>query len=208
MRLLPDKHIKNTYMEHYKINYERLANRKSRKQHTISLGVIKLQIVGCVVFIIITLAVLVVGFFVLLNRSEKINQISELNSEIQQYEDLIKQYQIIDSEEKNEQINEAVHYVVDLQDQYLSNTFSDTFETYAARYLGSYNENWASDYNDLVAPGWQGFINKACDLMDSAEMVFILYDVSVPKMVVAVSYDLDKFGNLGEMTSMNKVMLV
>lgn len=211
MRLLPDRHIRVNYKKRYAANYERLCDRRQKradKKAAETLDTVKQKLVGSIVFVIIILIVFLIGSYLFGVYSEKESQIQALENEIRSLDETIKEYQIVDSEDKFEQLNEAVRWVSDLQNQYITGEFSDTFDVYAARYLGQYNENWADDIDNLENPVWQGYLDRSCDFKESAVMLFILYDKGAPVLVVNVRYSMDRFGNLGEMIHMDKAELI
>lgn len=214
MRLLPDKDFKANYKKRYDANYEKIMSyRKERSERKanrkpLSPEILKQRILGGFATVIILGSFFGVGAFISSRYDEKESRIDELEQEFLYLDENVKAYQVINSDAKFEQINDALSYVTDLQNQYVSNKFSDDFEGYAARYLGSYNNNWASELKGLEQPVWQGYLDGACNFRDSAKMLFILYDRARPVLVAKVSFSIENNGNLGIMSDVSKMRLV
>lgn len=206
MRLLPDKNFKENYKKRYTANYEKLVQKQVIKSEHYP-DKMKQRLLGFAVFVVIVFIFIMIGVGVSGIFDEKEAKIASLTSKMLELNDTIREYQIVDGDAKYAQLDEAVNCIADLQNQYVLNDFSETFDVYAARYLGSFNYNWA-DACDFERPVWKGYCDKSCDYKDFAEMLFILYDRTVPVMVVNVRFTMDRFGNLEEMTSINKAVLV
>ena len=210
MRILPDKNFKESYNKHYVENYKKLTARRKELGHklkNVTFDSIKATIIGAFICIVLFIVFIIIGSWSASDYNEKNQQIAELQAEVDKSISDIRLYQIIDSKEKFKQIDEALSHVVSLQNQYVKNEFSDTFDAYSTYYLGEFNNNWASDEN-LVNPEWRGFLDTSCDFRDNADMLLILSDDNRPVLVVTVSFDIDENGNLGAMTAVNKMRLV
>lgn len=214
MRLLPDKNFKENYKKRYDENYARImafrderAERKANRAPVTGMQ-IKTGLVGCVATVVILGVLAYTGSFMSSWHDDKKAEIEVLNNKIQSLDITIREYQTINSDEKYEQIDEAVAIVTDLQNQYVANSFSDNFDTYALRYLGEHNESWANSVSDLVDPVWHGHVDRAGDFRGSADMIFILYDEAKPVMVVRISFEIDAAGNLGDITDFDKMVLI
>lgn len=212
MRILPDFHFRENYKKRYAENYEKIST-KLEEQAEIrhnrvsdSPEVVRYKIAGFVSSVIIIGSFFAVGFWLSTMTSEKEARIAELKYQIIEADNLVKTYQIINGEAMKEQLDEAVMMVTDLQNQYATQSFSENFEQYADRYLGNFNNNWASDLN-LSKPRWQGYINRAHEFDDTACFIFILYDDRTPVLVTDVRFEIDANGNLGIMNSVRKMML-
>ena len=212
MRLLPDKNLKENYKKRYNANYDKIMayrqNRAEKKSDKtpISFETRKQQLIGAAATIAIFGCLFCAGCFISSHYSEKEAEIYELEQKAAELDESILQYQLIDSDEKYAQINEAVQQVADLQNQYATGTFSNDFEAYADRYLGSYNNNWIGS-DTFYNPVWKGYVDSSCDFRDMADMIFILYDSDKPVTVVKVSFELSASGNLGRMTHFDKMRL-
>ena len=209
MRILPDRDYKKTYNKHYVENYMKLSRKRrnvSKKLKSVTFTSIKEFIVGATVCLIFT------GVLVWLSSSfaseydELNNKIAELTVKVSETNEDIKMYQVINSKEKFNQIDDALTYTVSLQNQYLSGEFDSSFDAYAQYYLGNFNNNWASE-EELVNPEWRGFLDTSCDFRDIARMVLILSDENQPKLVATVEFSINKDGNLGSMKSVSKTRL-
>lgn len=214
MQILPDKNFKANYKKRYNANYEKLMSRRQERAERKARRtpekpeVIKQRLVGGFVFSFVALVVIFTGYYLSGIYSDKESEIQALENEIQSLDSTIREYQIINSDEKYEQIEEAVQIVTDLQNQYVTGNIGDVFNAYAVRYLGQYNENWADDVDNLTNPVWKGYLDKSGNFRDSASMLFILYDKAAPIVVVSVKFGIDSSGNLSEMVYADKVMLV
>jgi len=213
MRIFPDFHFRQHFKERYADNYEKINTRleeraeERRNRAPISPEAVKRSTVGFAASVVIIGCFFAVGIYINKESSEKERQIAELENSIAYTDSMIKKYQIINGDEVREQITEAVNEVTALQNQYAKQDFADDFDIKANRYLGSYNNNWADDF-DLSEPLWQGYINKAHEFGDTANFLFILYDKKTPVMIADVSFSMDAAGNLGTMTNVRKTRLV
>jgi len=204
MRIFPDKDYEIYYKANYDENYKKLtAFRKRTDSIVIDLlshpERIKTGLLGAIVIGVIFAAILCSGAFISGSYTEKETQIASLKATSSELDEKIQAYQVFDSDTKYEQIDEAIAQIVDLQTQYATNDFGDTFDVYAERYLGSYNENWADGLVFKGTPVWVGYYDKADSNTDSIDMVFVLCDGSIPVMVAKTSYSIDKYGNLVEL---------
>lgn len=212
MRILPDFHFREHFKERYAENCEKintkLEERAEAHQNRVpdSPEVIRYKIMGFVSSIIIIGSFFAVGIHINTKCSAKEQEIAMLEYKIEQADNLIKKYQIINGEEVAEQMDTIVRTVTDLQNQYAKQEFAEDFEVNAHRYLGNYDNDW-SDGFDLSEPVWQGYINKAHEIGDTANFLFILYDNRTPVMIVDVAFDMDIAGNIGAMTSVRKTRL-
>ncbi len=214
MRLLPDRNFKENYKKRYDANYTRIMTFRNARaelkagKRPVTGKQVGTGFVGFVATIVVLGTLAYVGFFMSSWHDAKKAEIKALNDGIQSLNMTIQEYQTINADEKYEQIEEAVVVVTDLQNQYVANTFSDSFSTYAVRYLGSHNENWAADISGLVRPVWKGHIDRAGDFRSSVDMIFILYNEAKPAVVVKTMFEIDAAGNLGEMTGFEKMVLI
>lgn len=214
MRMLPDVNFKENYKKHYAENYEKLnAKREERAERRRSkprdsLETIKYKVVGAAVTFIILGSFFAAGMFVSSSFSEKEQQIAEIEYNISQTEDLIRKYQVINSEETMQQLNDKLIFVTDLQNQYVTEQFSKSFASDAEYYLGSYNYDWSESVDKLSEPVWHGYANKACSFDETAELLFILYDGNRPVLLVFASCNIDQFGNIESLSSVRKTVLV
>lgn len=212
MRILPDLHFRENYKKRYTENYEKISTKLEeqaevrRNRVPDSPDVVRYKIAGFVSSVIIIGCFFAVGFSLSVKSAEKERRIAELENQIIEADNLVKTYQIVNGEAMKEQLDEAVVIVTDLQNQYVTQTFSEDFEQYADRYLGDFNNNWASDL-ELSNPRWQGYVNRAHEFDDTACFIFILYDDRTPILVTDVRYELDGNGNLGIMKSVRKMRL-
>jgi len=213
MRLLPDRNFKENYKKRYDANYEKIMNyRKERAEAKAArppfdFDKFKKTFVGAGAVIVIFGCIFGVGAFFSSLFEENENEIAKLEQEIANIENTIQQYQIVNSEEKYAQINEALLYITALQNQYASNTFSENFDVYAERYLGEYNNNWAAEIETYDNLTWKGYLDNSCEFRNSADMLFILYDNSKPVLVAEISYGLTEAGNLDTLKSVRKQVL-
>ena len=213
MRMLPDMNFRENYKKHYAENYEKLNAKREerierwRNRKPDSPEVIKYKIAGAIATLIILGCFFAAGYFMASGYSERENQIAELEVKIRQIDDLIRTYQIVNGEETVEQVNDVLTYIADLQNQYLSGSFSDDFESLAVRYLGNYNNDWSNSVKNLSDPVWHGYVNKASKFDTKAEFVFILYDGKKPVLIVFADYDIDQFGNLTTLSHIRKTVL-
>ena len=213
MRLLPDKNFKENYKKRYDANYEKIMNYRREREEAkaerppFDLARFKKTLAGAAAVIAIFGSVLGMGAFFSSVFDEQENEITKLEREIAGVENTIREYQVINSEEKYVQINEALFHVTSLQNQYASNEFNADFEVYAERYLGNYNNNWAGELEKCENPVWKGYLDNSCEFRDSADMLFILYDNLKPVIVAKVSFGLTESGNLDVMKSVQKQRL-
>ncbi len=214
MRLLPDRNIKANYKKRYDANYEKLmayrhrrAEQKAEKS-PLTVDNIKQRALGAAVFGVLVFILCMAGTCLSGIYEDKQAEIALLESQITDVDTTIKEYQVINSEEKYQQIADAIVWIEDLQTQYVTNDFRDTFDAYAERYLGDYNSNWAKDIKTVVDPVWKGYLDSSGDLRTSVDMLFILYSNAAPVMAVRVSYSIDGYGNLGTMTYCSKAAFV
>lgn len=213
MRVLPDVNFKENYKKHYAENYEKLTAKREeraerrRSKPRDSLETIKYKIAGAIVTFIILGSFFAIGALVSSKLSIKERQIAELEYNISQIDDLIRTYQIINSDETMLQINSRLAYMTDLQNQYVTGQFSESFISDAEYYLGNYNNDWSESVDKPAEPVWHGYLNKACPFNEKAELLFILYDSNRPVLLVFASCDIDMFGNVGSLSSVRKTVL-
>ena len=213
MRVLPDVNFKENYKKHYAENYEKLnAKREERAERRRSkprdsLETIKYKIAGAAATFIILGSFFAIGAAISLKLSAKEQQIAEIEYNISQADDLIRTYQAINSDETMMQINDMLVHITDLQNQYVTGQFSESFISDAEYYLGSYNNDWSESVDRPAEPVWHGYLNKACSFDETAEVLFILYDTNRPVLLVFASCSIDQFGNIESLSSVRKTVL-
>lgn len=213
MRVLPDVNFKENYKKHYAENYEKLnAKREERAERRRSkprdsLETIKYKIAGAIATFIILGSFFVIGAAASSKFSAKEQQIAEIEYNISQTDNLIRTYQVINSDETMQQINDMLVHITDLQNQYVAGQFSVNFISDAEYYLGSYNNDWSESVDRPVEPVWHGYLNKACSFNETAELLFILYDANRPVLLVFASCGIDRFGNIESLSGVRKTVL-
>lgn len=212
MRLLPDRHLKTTYKRHYDANYEKIMafrndlNKRATERQTCEKTSIKATMLGALSFLLVLGCVLYVAIHLASYNISKQNEIKNLQQQITELDEIIQEYQVIDSEEKYQQIDDALQQVVRLQTMYVTNTCDKSFDVYAERYLGSFNTNWAESLS-LIAPVWTGYVDKSCTYKDFVDMLFVLYDNNYPVMTVHAKYAIDQYGNIERMIKADRQVL-
>lgn len=213
MRLLPDKNFKENYKKRYNANYKKIVSyrrkREKAKAERPPFDPVKFKKMTAGAVVVIVIFCLIIGVGVIFSSlfNEREEKIVVLKQEIAKNETIIQEYQIINSEEKYEQINEALFYITSLQNQYTSNDFDEDFDVYAERYLGDYNNDWSSELESCKNPVWKGYLDNSCEFRDTADMLFILYDNLKPVIVAKVSYGLTESGNIDVIKSVSKQRL-
>lgn len=220
---MPDPNFRENYKKAYDRNYSRLQEKiKSRTQEVKEKqdnfprskpDFFKNVFVGGAVFLSIVGAYFAFGVFISSQFDKKEAAIEELAVKIAEADTRVQHYEAINGESMKQQLNDAVMYVTSAQNQYLTQNFDETFGPYAERYLGDYNNNWEKSNTpdgfevseDCV---WKGYVNKVCDFDGEASLIFILYDGSIPVMLADVTYEMDRYGNLGVISGVRKLWLM
>ncbi len=215
MKILPHRHPIKAYKEHYAENYEQLQiKRKELSERWQSRQakqnddpkVVKYKIIGAVVLIVILGTMLITSIVLTGKFNNKEAEVEQLNAQIASINSKIASYEAISSSDLTEQITSACAWVVYLQNQYLSKEFTEDFDAYAVRFLGNNNNDW-SEGRGFENPVWKGYIDKSGNFETEARMLLILYDGKKPMAAVKVVFELKNGGNIGTMTSMEKMWL-
>lgn len=201
MRWLPDKNFKANYKKRYIENYEKITARREEKDerraklNPILSTNIKQVVLGSVSVIAIFACILGTGVYISSEYGKKEDAISQLKQDIAYSEEIVREYQVINSDEKFEQIDDALVSITNLQNMYLTGIDPTETAAYVNQYLGDYTEAWLTDIN-CENPEWKGYIDWSYDLRDEVRMVFVLCDNISSVGVVRLTLQIDKNGNL------------
>lgn len=215
MRILPHLHPIKAYKEHYAENYKQLQERREalaaqrqarQEKQNEDPKIVKYKIIGVVVLVVILGTMFVISIVLTGKFNKKEAEIEQLNAQIAVVNQRIASYEAISSADMTEQITSTCAWVVYLQNQYLSKEFTEDFEAYAARFLGNNNSDW-SEGKELENPVWKGYIDHSGTFETEARMLLMLYDGKKPVATVKVVFELKNGGNIGTMTSMEKMWL-
>lgn len=210
MKILPDKNFKASYKSRYEANYEKLTAKRQTRAEQRAANCSnheekKQRLVGAIVFGIITAIVVCVGVYVFNVFSEKESAVNVLEQQIDIIDADIKAYQTVVSDERVEQLENAVIQITALQMQYLSDERSDDFEALAAQYLGDYNESWSQVADDKAPFKWTGHLDLSNCEINSAKGIFILFQGNVPVSVAVAMLETDAQGNFTKITELTRV---
>lgn len=178
----------------------RLAQKASRTSNTL-----KQTLLGSVVCVCVFAFLGVIGLNISNLYNERELSISKLTEKIQACNEAIKQFQVVDTDAKEQQAKEALTYVTDIQNMYLNNAYTTDYDVYAMRYLNEYNTDWSVDCDALTKAVWSGYIDFAYDDTQMTRMCFILSDNGCPVKTVVLYYTVDRFGNLETVTRMDEM---
>lgn len=212
MRILPDIHFRTNYKKRYEANYGKLTERRQKKakekaeiaaEHP---NAKRQRFVGAIFFFIVFGVIVLISWFLYASYSSKESEINTLVQNIHNADDTIKAYQVVASDERIEQLNEAVSQIVTLQTQYLTANYDAGFAAKSARYLGRYAENWAEAVDENAV--WHGYLDLSEGDTRTASGVFILSQDNSPVVVVTTKLATDAAGNFTEITSLRRAVLV
>lgn len=214
MKILPNRHFKEDYKKHYAENYEKMLakqaerHEKKMQRDVDSITEIKYIAVGAIAIVIIFGVFFVICSAISSSFDDKRAKIAELESNINSIQDTISKYHTIDNNSMQDQLNTAASYITAYQNQYFT-AENESLDYYASKYLGTYTGNWAEDL-DITEPEnytWQSYINKAAAYDNKADILCILYNGNIPVMLADIAYNMDDYGNLGEVISIRKTVL-
>lgn len=208
---MPDIHFRTNYKKRYEVNYSKLTDRRQKRvkekaeiaaEHP---DAKRQRFIGAIFFFAIFGVIAATGWFLYASYMTKEDEINALTQEICNADDTIKAYQVVASDERIEQLNDAVTQIVLLQTQYLTASYDASFAANATRYLGRYNKNWSDKVrNDAV---WRGYLDLSEGDTRSANGVFILSQNNAPIMVVMTTLSTDASGNFTEIASFRQAVL-
>lgn len=208
MQLLPDRNFRSNYKKRYDSNFEKLMERKEKRlaqKASRTSNTLKQTLLGSIVCVCVFSFLGIIGLNISNLYNERELSISELTEKIQACNEAIKQFQIVDTDAKEQQAKEALAYVTNIQNLYLNNNYDADYDIYAIRYLGEYNADWSANCDALIKAVWSGYIDFAYDDTQTTRMCFILSDNGCPVKTVVLYYTVDRFGNLETVTRMDEM---
>lgn len=212
MRILPDIHFRTNYKKRYEANYSKLTDRRQKRAEqkaeiTVKYPDAKRQrFIGAIFFFVVFCAIVLAGWFLYASYTAKEDEINALTQDIYNADDTIKAYQVVASDERIEQLNDAVSQIVTLQTQYLTADYDEGFAAKAARYLGRYNKNWSESESKNAV--WRGYLDLSEGDTRTANGIFILSQNNAPIIVVMTTLATDASGNFTEITSLRQAVLL
>lgn len=213
MRILPDRHFKQSFSQHYNENYEKIVAKRTERNEIkqqnrkADSGITKYKIIGGIATVFILGSFFLTGIWVSSVFKDKEQKAAELEVSIVDVDNQIKKYQVVNGSVMHEQLDEVLTNVTAIQNEYTQKGELSNTASIADRYLGNFNNDWSAGEDVLENPSWCGYLNKAQTFDDTAEYLFILYDAKVPKMIAVVKYNIDENGNVGTLSSVRKTWL-
>ena len=212
MRILPDIHFRTNYKKRYEANYSKLTDRRQKRAEQKAEITAKhpdakrQRFIGAIFFFVVFCVIVLVGWFLYASYTAKEDEINALTQDIYNADDTIKAYQVVASDERIEQLNDAVSQIVTLQMQYLTADYDEGFVAKAARYLGRYNKNWSGSESKNAV--WRGYLDLSEGDTRTANGIFILSQNNAPIIVVMTTLATDASGNFTEITSLRQAVLL